>query len=166
MAAQKISIRFSGYWSEYNCGLMPYRSGVFCVYRGRFDDRTKVMSVLELLYIGAATDVREHVSEQVLTGRWRETLAPGEILAFNHGPVITSELLPCKMALVMQHRPPQNEPQPEVFPFGALSLRLSGKVPLLSTRVNVAAVTSGAAPRSSAGLLQRGLDFLRGIQPG
>ena len=172
MAAPSLSlaIKFSGYWSEYNRGLLPRRSGVFCVYRARFDDQTKATTMHELLHIGAAPNVHECLAEHPQAERWRACLGPGESLSFSFGSVALTDLVACETALVMQHRPRCSAPVPVVFPFGRATLRLTHRTPLLQTRFTVGTAGAGVIRRLGGWLdgplLRRGLDFLRRLQPG
>jgi hypothetical protein len=164
--ALALAIKFSGYWSEYNRGLLPRRSGVFCVYRAHFDDQSKVTTMHELLHIGAAPNVHECLADHPQAAQWRACLGPTESLSFSFGSVAPSDLAACEMALVMQHRPRCNAPVPAVCPFGRVTLKLTHRTPLLQTRFTVGAVGSGVIGRLGGPLLRRGLDFLRSFQPG
>jgi hypothetical protein len=166
MAAHDVSIKFSGYWSEYNRGLMPRRAGVFCVYRAHFNDLSKSTTMLELLYIGGATDVNECLVAHRLAEQWRACLGPDDSLSFSFGSVALTDLAACETALVMQHRPRCNEPAPQVFPFDCLSLKLTHRTPLLQARFSMGSQSSGAMQHFGGRWVRRGLDFLRGIQPG
>lgn len=166
MAVQDVSIKFSGYWSEYNRGLMPRRAGVFCVYRAHFNDLSKSTTMLELLYIGGSPNVHECLAEHRLADQWRACLGPDDSLSFSFGSVALPDLAACETALVMQHRPRCNEAVPQVFPFDGLSLKLTHRTPLLQGRFSIGAGSSGVMHRLSGQWVRRGLDFLRGIQPG
>lgn len=163
---QSLSIKFSGYWSEYNRGLLPRRSGVFCVYRAYFDDQAKTTTMHELLYIGAAPNVNECLADHAQAGQWRACLGPTDSLSFSFGSVALTDLAACEMALVMQHRPRCNLSVPTVYSFGRVALKLTHRTPLLHTRFTVGAPGSGVIGRLGGPLLRRGLDFLRSFQPG
>lgn len=166
MAVPSLSIKFSGYWSEYNRGLMPRRPGVFCVYRAHFDDQDKTTTMHELLHIGAAANVNECLVAHPQAEQWRACLGPTDSLSFSFGAVATEDLVACETALVMEHRPRCNPAVPSVFPFGRVSLRLTHRTPLLRTRFTVGAAGSGVIGRLGGPWLRRGLDFLRSLQPG
>jgi hypothetical protein len=169
MAVQSLStlsIKFSGYWSEYNRGLMPRRSGVFCVYRAYFDDQSKTTTMRELLHIGAAVNVNEHLADPAQAEAWRACLGPTDSLSFSFGAVALQDLVACEMALVMAHRPRCNTAVPAVFPFDRVALKLTHRTPLLHTRFTVGSPMAGVVGRLCVPLLRRGLDFLRGLQPG
>jgi hypothetical protein len=168
MAVRDVSIRFSGYWSEYNCGLLPRRSGIFCVYRAHFDDQSKTTTMRELLHIGASVNVNGCLADHPQAAQWRACLEPTDSLSFSFGPVPLAELAACETALVMQHRPRCNEAVAAVFPFGRLSLKLTHRTPLLQRRFTVGSDHPGVgvASRFVVCWLRRGLDFLRNSQPG
>ncbi|WP_310461612.1 hypothetical protein [Sphaerotilus sp.] len=165
MAVQFLSIKFSGYWNEYNRGLMPRRSGVFCIYRAFFDDQSKTTTMRELLYVGAAPNVNECLVDHPQTDRWRACLGPTDSLSFSFGSVALPDLVACEQALVMQHRPRCNAEVPSVYPFGHVALKLTHRTPLLHTRFTVGSPVSGVIGRLGGPLLRRGLDFLRSLQP-
>ena len=166
MAVPSLTIKFSGYWSEYNRGLMPQRSGVFCVYRAFFDDQSKTTHMRELLHVGAAPDVHACLAAHPQIAHWRACLGPTDSLSFSYGSVALTDLAACELALVMQHRPRCNTEVPAVFPFGHVVLRLTHRTPLLDTRFAVGAPAPGVIGRLGGPLLRRGLDFLRSLQPG
>jgi hypothetical protein len=166
MAVQSLSIKFSGYWSEYNRGLMPRRSGVFCVYRADFDDQSKSTTMHELLHIGASPNVHECLADHPQAAQWRACLGPNESLSFSFGSVALPDLAACEMALVMQHRPRCNVAVPTVFAFGRVALKLTHRTPLLHTRFTVGVSGIGVISRLGGPLLRRGMDFLRSFQPG
>jgi hypothetical protein len=166
MAVHGVSIRFSGYWSEYNCGLMPRRSGIFCVYRAHFDDESKITTMRELLYIGAAANVQGCLVDHPQCARWRACLEPTDSLSFSFGSVPPDDLLACETALVMQHRPRCNDAVAVVFPFDRLSLKLTHRTPLLKRRFTVGTDHAQASGGLGAGWLRRWLDLLRKNQPG
>lgn len=155
MAVHGVSIKFSGYWSEYNCGLIPQKSGVFCVYRAHFDDQTKTTTMRELLYIGASVNVNREVADHPLVERWRACLGPTESLSFSFGAVAPPELVACEIALVMRHRPRCNEAVAAVFPFDRLALRLTNRTPLLQRRFTVGSEPSGVLSRLGGDWLRR-----------
>jgi hypothetical protein len=166
MAVQDLSIRFSGYWSEYNCGLIPQRPGVFCVYRAHFDDQSKTTTMLELLHIGSAANVNACLAHHPQTAHWRACLGPTDSLSFTFGAVPLNDLVACETALVMKHRPRCNEAVAAVFPFGCLSLKLNHRTPLLQRRFTVGSRQTGVIDRFGGGWLRRRLGILRSSQPG
>lgn len=155
MAVHGVSIKFSGYWSEYNCGLIPQRSGVFCVYRAHFDEQSKTTTMRELLYIGSAANVNQEVADHPLVNRWRACLEPTDCLSFSFGSVAAPDLVACETALVMQHQPRCNEPVAAVFPFERLSLTLTNRTPLLQRRFTVGTDPSGVLSRLGGDWLRR-----------
>ena len=161
MAVPHVNIRFSGYWSDFNIGLMPRRPGLFCVYRARFDDLDKTTTMLELLHVGASANVHQSVSQHRDHGRWRTRLGPGESLSFSFGSVAEDDLAACEAAMLLRHRPSMSPALPERFAFGGLALRLDGRTPLLDREFTVGhAVVKGYSGRGST-WLRRGIDFLR-----
>lgn len=166
MAIPFLTIKFSGYWSEYNRGLMPPRSGVFCVYRAFFDDQSKTTHMRELLHVGAAPDVHACLADHPEIARWRACLGPTDSLSFSYGSVPLPDLAACERALVLHHRPRCNTDAPADFPFGAVTLRLTHRTPLLDTRFTVGGPAPGVISRLGGPLLRRGRDLLRSLQPG
>ena len=161
MAVPQVILRFSGYWSEFNSGLMPRRPGLFCVYRARFDDLDKSTTMLELLHVGASSNVNQCVTGSRDLARWRSRLAPGEALSFSYSPVAEDDLAACEAEMLLRHRPSMSPALPERFAFGGLALRLDGRTPLLDREFTVGhAVVKGYSGRGST-WLRRGIDFLR-----
>ena len=166
MAAHALSIKFSGYWSEYNRGLLPRRPGVFCVYRAYFDDQSKTTTMRELLYIGAAENVHACLAHHPQIGQWRACLGPTDSLSFSYGSVALPDLVVCETALVVQHQPRCNAVGLPDCAVGRVALTLTHRTPLLQTRFTVGAPAAGVLGRFGGPWLRRGRNFLRRLQPG
>jgi hypothetical protein len=151
-----LRIRFTGFWSEYNCGLMPRRSGIFCVYRARFDGigPAGAVRMLELLHVGASEDVNRCLCEEVDRAHWRADLAPQEALMFSYGALAPADLARGEEALVRHHRPRFNAAPQGSFPYGYVAVTLHRHVPMLQRHFAV-----GIAPQRSLAL--RALDLIR-----
>lgn len=148
MANIGISIDFSGYWDEYNKGSMPAASGVFCVYGGFMDQRTKVVEFHRLIHIGSDDNVRECLAQHDQIGLWRRCLKRGDALFFNYGPVAPHDRLRSEAALTFRHKPPTNQQYLNSFPFETTVLRVRRRAPLLARRFTVRpADQPGGEPR-------------------
>jgi len=161
MAVPHVNIRFSGYWSDFNIGLMPRRPGLFCVYRARFDDLDKTTTMLELLHVGASANVHQSVSHHRDHGRWRTRLGSGESLSFSFGSVAEDDLAACELAMLMRHRPPLSGALPDSFPFGGMTVSLDGRTPLLDRQFTVGTATVGGFSGRGSAWLRRGIERLR-----
>lgn len=156
MSSHHVCLRLSGYWSEYNCGLMPHQSGVFCVYRARFDGAgSAAVTMLELLHVGAAEDVNQCVCEAIDAACWRSALAAREVLMFSCGVLDPADLARCQDALVRQHRPRLNPAPKGHYPYGYLAVTLHDHAPLLQRRFTVGRPPPGAAGFPGLGLFRR-----------
>jgi hypothetical protein len=161
MSSTHLRIRFTGYWSQYNCGLMPRRPGVFCVYRARFDDASKSTTMRELLYIGTSENVNQCVCDHDDTASWRACLEPDDVLSFSYGSVGASDLPRCEAALVRHHRPRLNHAPKGPYPYGYLSLTLHHRTPLLQRAFAVGMPPERSLAWHGVDLLRRGLGLFR-----
>jgi hypothetical protein len=131
MAEKAFELRFHGYCRDVNRDGLPAESAVYCVYTCVPSELPGRMSILSLLYIGEADDLREHLAVHENRPEWQARLGAAQQLCYSFAPVDPEDRTRCKAALVRAHRPPENGPDEGTFPFETTHFALEGKTRLL-----------------------------------
>lgn len=125
---KKISLNFEGYWT--NQSLIPARSGVYCVYRGK--DNGETVGISQLLYVGESDNMRDRVACHERMADWKRCLQYGEVLIFSAGPIITDRIQ-AEAAIIYQHKPKLNLEYRDSFPFEDTEMTLTGRTSELTS---------------------------------
>lgn len=83
MAAKSYALEFDGYWREPNVGGLPARSGIYGVYACTYDTYERTVSLVPLLNVGEAADVRSRVDSHDQWQTWKQHLTNGEVICVN-----------------------------------------------------------------------------------
>jgi len=128
----KIYLNFDGYFSDPILAKVPNSSGIFCVYRGKFNAERSAVSTHQLLYIGESSHVRQSIESHPLRALWQSFLDDGEELCYTYAPTLMDRRCAAE-ALIHQHLPLGNVY--EKTPFGnnpVTEINLSGRIQLLN----------------------------------
>ena len=84
-----IDLNFRGYRLEEDWGLLPSKSGIYCVYAATPDGKTGRLKNGRLLYIGESDDIRRRVPEKPKRRRdkWVKELSDDEILCVSYAEI-------------------------------------------------------------------------------
>jgi len=137
MAEKTFALVFHGYCRDVNKGDLPPESAVYCVYTCRQNEGPRKISVLSLLYIGEADDIRDRIASHEKRAEWQARLGPGQQLCYSFAPVEAADRGRCLAALVAAHTPPGNDPSTGPFPFETTNVSLEGKIRLLNPAFTV-----------------------------
>lgn len=131
MSAKTISIKFKGYWRDKGKSGVPAQSGVYCVYECKYNKNNDSVSLLKLIYIGEADNVRERIANHEKYQDWLKHVRFGNELCFSFGPVLSTDRERAEAAMIFKHKPPENEEYKYSFPFDQTTISLSGEIDLL-----------------------------------
>jgi hypothetical protein len=137
MAEKTISIEFDGYWRDQHKSGLPAKSGVYCVYECTYKEDSDTVSIYELIYIGEAANVRDRVTDHEKRPDWLAHVRQGNELCFSFGGVGSTDRERAEAALILEHKPPENDEYVDSFPFDKTTISLSGKTALLNTYFTV-----------------------------
>lgn len=124
---KSFTTTIDGYWRETNKNGLPSHSGVYFVYRSRYNPLEKTVTLLQLLYIGECADVCGRVGAHEKEKEWKRHLAHGEELCFSTCPVSSNDRERIEAAYIFKHKPPCNTEYTKNFPFDRTTISSTGK---------------------------------------
>jgi len=128
---QTYSIQFEGYWLEKNKAGIPAKSGVYMVYRSKYNEVSDTVALLEIIYIGQSSDVNSRVANHDRLSDFQQTLNLGETLSYAFAPVLSQDLDVVEKALIIAQKPRLNEQIQSSIDFGDKQFQVSGRCALL-----------------------------------
>jgi len=137
MAAQTFDIEFEGYWRDTNRSGVPAKSGIYCVYEGKYDKSANTVSLLTLIYIGEADDVASRIAGHEKRKDWLKRVRSGNELCYSFGAIPATNRVRSEAAMIFKHKPPENTEYKHTFPFDRTTMTLSGKTALLTKQFTV-----------------------------
>ena len=135
-----IDLNFRGYRLEEDWGLLPSKSGIYCVYAATPDGKTGRLKNGRLLYIGESDDIRRRVPEKPKRRRdkWVKELSGDEILCVSYAEIEDEDDRErAEAAMIYHHEPPCNEEYTDSFPFNRTRIRTGGKRAKLTKQFTV-----------------------------
>ena len=102
-AERRFDLGLKGFFR--NTSSLPSLSGVYCVYRGKFDVSSDSVTLYELIYIGQAADIRQRHMNHESLAEWKRSLKPGEQLWYSYAEVALASLDRCEAALIFLNQP-------------------------------------------------------------
>ena len=135
-----IDLNFRGYRLEENWGLLPSKSGIYCVYAATPDGKTGKLKNGRLLYIGESDNIRRRVLEKPKRRRdkWVKELSGDEILCVSYAEIEDEDDRErAEAAMIYHHEPPCNEEYTDSFPFNRTRIRTGGKRAKLTKQFTV-----------------------------
>src|SRR5689334_19966784 len=80
---QSINIVIEGYWRDQNKRGLPAYPGIFFVYQTKYNAESDMVSLINVIYVGEADNIRERVATHPLYPAWISYLNEGEQLCFS-----------------------------------------------------------------------------------
>lgn len=119
-------IYFKGYWREVNKAGLPTFTGVYAVYRCRYDKTTDKVKLIEIIYIGQADDIRKrHANHDKLTS-FKSLLQPGEELCYSCAEVDSRSLDMVENALIFAQKPRLNTELVNSYSHNSVHIKVDG----------------------------------------
>ena len=91
MATQIFNINIEGYWREKNKEGIPNQSGVYFVYEAIYNNVNDTVTLLHLIYIGEAEDVRQRIKTHTKYDQWLLNIKHGNELCYSTGYIEESQ---------------------------------------------------------------------------
>jgi hypothetical protein len=135
MAAKTISLHFDGYWTEPQISGILKQSGVFVVYESTKDGH-ETSFFLKVIYIGESENVNERIAKHKKWPLWKRHCGVNRI-CFSFAHVSNTDRKRSEAALIYKHKPPLNDGYIVIFPFDETTMKLSGKIALLTRSFTV-----------------------------
>ena len=101
------------------------------VYRSKYDVALDKVTLLEIIYIGQSSDVKDRIANHDRISDFQKTLIQGETLSYAFAPVMSQDLDVVEKALIIAQRPRLNEQNQSSIDFGDKQFQVSGKCALL-----------------------------------
>lgn len=113
------------------------KSGIYCVFECTSNAQGKTVSLNKLIYIGEAGNVHDRIADHERYDDWKKHVRSGNELCFSFGAVPSTSRERCEAAMVFTHKPPENTEYRDEFPFDKTTMKLSGKITLLTQTFTV-----------------------------
>src|SRR5262245_30737715 len=137
MTEKTFALVFHGYCRDVNKGDLPPESAVYCVYSCRQNEGPRKISVLSLLYIGEADDIRDRIASHEKRAERQAHLGSGQQLCYSLAPVEAAGPRRRLAAPVPAHAPPRNPPPTHPLPLEAANRSPEGRIRLLNPAFTV-----------------------------
>jgi hypothetical protein len=137
MAEQTIIIPIKGYWRDQHKRELAGSPGIFFVYEAHFDESQQTVDLLNLIYIGAAVNIRRRILEHEGYNYWKRYISPGNELCFAYASVDSKLRERVKAAYILSHKPAANPYVSEPFLYDKTTLVSTGQSALMNPVVTV-----------------------------
>lgn len=125
------NIQFEGYWLERNKGDVPAKSGVYLVYRGKYNPEKNSVDLYEIIYIGQSVNMRERIMNHDHIQAFKSSLNFGETLCYSCATVDEKDLDIAENALIIAQKPRLNEAKQSGLDYSNKRFQVSGRCSLL-----------------------------------
>ena len=119
-------LNFQGYWRHVNRGGLPAISGVYVVYRCRYNQTTDKVSLIEIIYIGQAENIKERLQEHDKFQSFQNELGNGEELCYTCAQVEVNALDLVENALIVAQKPRLNVQQVNTYNHQPAHIKIDG----------------------------------------
>lgn len=124
-------IQFEGYWLERNKKDVPAKSGVYMVYRGKYNSVKNSVDLYEIIYIGQSVNMRDCIMNHDHIQAFQNTLNIGETLCYSCAAVDKKDLDIVENALIIAQKPQLNETRLSGLDYSEKRFQVSGRCSLL-----------------------------------
>ena len=125
------NIQFEGYWLERNKNDVPAKSGVYLVYRGKYNQRNNSVDLSEIIYIGQSVNMRERIVNHDHIQSFESVLNFGETLCYSCAAVDKNDLDIVENALIIAQTPRLNDTKQSNLDYSEKRFQVSGRCSLL-----------------------------------
>ncbi|WP_370089971.1 GIY-YIG nuclease family protein [Ekhidna sp.] len=126
MAEKTYNQEFNGYRREPNIKSLSNEPGVYGVYRCKYNEKGKTVTLIQLLYIGKADDLNKRINNHEDWDVWRRKLKSGEQICFCYSFVDKSNNERVEAALINSNQPPLNIEYKDSFPYDKTTVNCTG----------------------------------------
>ena len=130
-AMKKYNVTFMGYRRDVNAGTLPSSSGVYMVYRCKYNEESKTVDLKELFYIGQAFDLNHEINYHARHEEFLAQAEEGEQICYAYARVDKADLDIVENALIFAQKPRLNQKLKNSYNHEAAELQIEGKCALL-----------------------------------
>lgn len=126
----RYSILFRGYRRDENKEGLPQYCGIYVVYRCTYNNENRTVRLIEMLYIGKSTNVKQRICNHTKRDDFIRQLGDGEELCYSYAEVSKADLDLIENALIFAQKPKLNEDLVDVYRYDSAEFILEGQCAL------------------------------------
>ena len=118
-------LNFEGYWRDCNKSGLPTYPGIYLVYRCRYNPQNDTVSLIDIIYIGKADNIRDRHKCHEKEMMFKSQLLQDEEICISCAK-ITEDIDFVENALIFVQKPLLNEQGKDRFANGQIHVSLNG----------------------------------------
>ena len=126
----RYSLLFRGYRRDENKEGLPQYCGIYVVYRCIYNNENRTVRLIEMLYIGKSTNVKQRICNHTKRDDFTRQLGAGEELCYSYAEVSKADLDLVENALIFAQKPKLNEDLVDVYKYDSAEFILEGQCAL------------------------------------
>lgn len=126
----RYNVLFCGYRRDENRQGLPQYGGIYVVYRCTYNDEKRTVRLLEMLYIGKATNIKQSICNHDKRGIFESQLRRGEEICYSYAEVPSVDVDIVENALIFAQKPKLNEDLVDVYKYIPAEFVLEGQCAL------------------------------------
>lgn len=128
---KQYNVNFKGYRRDCKKASLPHYSGVYIVYRCKYNTVTDKVTLQEIIYIGQAEDLNERLNHHEKYSNFLEACKTGEEICYAYANVSMDDLDIIENALIFSQKPQLNSDLKNSFDYDNAAFTIEGKCSLL-----------------------------------
>lgn len=129
---KKYNITFKGYRRDTNAGTLPNYSGIYMIYRCKYNPSTEKVSLKELFYIGQSKDLNREINQHTRHKEFLNQAKEDEEICYAYAQVDQASLDIVENALIYMQQPRLNYYLRDNFNHSASEFHIDGCCALLN----------------------------------
>lgn len=125
------NITFKGYRRDVNAGTLPNYSGIYMIYRCKYNENTEKVSLKELFYIGQSKDLNHEINYHKRHEEFLNQAKDGEEICYAYSQVDQASLDIIENALIFMQQPRLNNNLKDNFNHPSAEFHIDGCTALL-----------------------------------
>lgn len=126
------NVTFKGYRLENDADGIPEFSGIYLAYRCIYNKETDKVSLVELVYIGQAENLKMRIAVHKSSGDLNKSCLEGETICYSYASVSLNDLDIVENALIFAQKPRLNTKLKENFVHDPAAFVIEGACRLLT----------------------------------
>lgn len=128
----KYNVTFKGYRRNCNAATLPDYSGIYMIYRCRYNQDTDTVTLQELFYIGQSKNINHEVNYHVRHDEFLKEAKDGEEICYAYAKIPEASLDIVENALIFSQKPRLNAKLKDNFNHPASEFHIDGNCALLN----------------------------------
>lgn len=125
------NLKFQGYWLDEKRNGIPSVSGIYLVYRCKYNLKFDTVSLIEILYIGQAGNLHDRHIKHERRNDFLKQCEVGETLCYAVAEVDERDLNVVENALILAQQPVLNDEYKDSFNYDESEFHLEGRCNLM-----------------------------------